>query len=198
MSGTVGSHFGSTNICKAQVTSFNIASPRQHYSSSIYQQPRWDSVQRASSASQKSLDEVSGTEHSPISSTFTWKEKCCGRHAKPGDDRSIRLEAPSIHFPQNRSIVRSSGSGSIRIQTDIPDSSLLQLVFRSRSGRDSCFSSGLDFKEGLCKSERPTGQDVVLCSSSVSSNHSDCTCLEVPAMVLLPLGDGNRLPQVAS
>ena len=66
------------------------------------------------------------------------------------------------------------------------------------AGTDA-FLSGLDFKEGLCKSTMwPTRQDFVLCSSSVSSNHSDRTCLEVPAMVSPSLGDGNRLLQVAS
>ena len=133
-------------------------------------------------------------EHSPPGSKFTWEGKCHGRHGKQGDDRSIRLEAPSVYLSQDRPIVRSGGSGSIRIQADIPDSSILQLETRPGSSGNRCLPPGLDFKKGLCKSTvGATGQDAVICPSSGSSNYSSCTCLEVPAMVPSSPGDYPRL-----
>ena len=120
---------------------------------------------------------------------------------------SLRLEAGSSYLSENQQEIQPTGSGPIRLQTDLSVPSLLQLAARSIGRSNRCLPAGLDDSEGFCQPSMDpgsTGTDKDSASGD-TCNFSDPS-LEDTAMVpsasvnvgglaapLTQAGGGNRV-----
>ena len=195
--GVVSSNSSGTNIYKEPDQDISFTSSGQYHSSGLYQQLGRDSVPGVGIVSKESLDVVPGEEYPHYCSTPSWRVERSCRLGKSNNDGPLRLEAESCNLSEDRSVIRSTGSGFVCIQADSSDSAVLQLETRPTGSGNRCISSGLDNKEGFCKSPLVLDRsNTVTCSNPISSDCIGSTCLESPAMVSSPSGDDNGLSQV--
>ena len=171
--GADGSNTGSTDIYKESDRSLGAAEDRQHYSSSLHQQPWGHSLQGATGSVKESVDVVPGTEYPYHCTAPTGHTECHSRYGVSGDDRSVRLVTRPKHIQEDQPDTRSPGDRPVCDKADNTVQSLLQLAARSLCRSNRCFPTGLVPGEGLCQPTMVSGGEGSSSSTVTTSSH--CT-----------------------
>ena len=182
--GVAGSNTSSTIICKKQVQTKHPAEDRRYHSSCLHQPSGGDSLKRPGQSDKGSVDVVSGGEYTHHSSTPPWNPEHYRRCRITSPDGQDRLEAVSLHIPQNTGKLLSTGSGSLCDSSVCPVPTLLQLAARSICRSNRRISPSVDPHQGVCQptmeSDRP---DTFSGRDSTSQHSAGSTSVEIPTMV---------------
>ena len=132
--GAFSSHTGSEGLPEGGFRDLGTPLGGQCHSSGIHQQHGGYSVKPADRPGEGTLDVGSGQGHNSVSPTHTRGVQHHSGHGITDNSEQVRLDALSPHLSGYQEGIRSTGCGPVCLQTDIPNTSFLQLETRP-SGR---------------------------------------------------------------